>query len=186
MARYKVISEFFYHDQMQKVGTEIEFDGEPGENLEPIDDEAKARATAALERREKKRLALTGAASLAGGLSAEQLDYLTGGGDRLTKLAAEFESYKASAGAAVNTDNFATRGDVAALVGRVDALTADVAEHDVGLTLVHDRLQEVEGVIASTPKPADPQPEPPKDEVKPVDAPVDIPPSPPADAPPAT
>lgn len=40
-AKYKVIGSFYHADRMHGDGAEVEYDGEPGDNLEPINAEAK-------------------------------------------------------------------------------------------------------------------------------------------------
>lgn len=44
MARYRVLQKSFINNQTYDVGAEVEWDGVPASNLEPIDKEAKAAA----------------------------------------------------------------------------------------------------------------------------------------------
>jgi hypothetical protein len=40
-AKYRVVGSFYHQDQMHNDGAEVEYDGVPGENLEPLNAEAK-------------------------------------------------------------------------------------------------------------------------------------------------
>lgn len=42
MARYRVLETSFLHGRILKEGDEVEYDGEPGPNLEPVDKPAQA------------------------------------------------------------------------------------------------------------------------------------------------
>ncbi|CAB5162230.1 hypothetical protein UFOVP152_13 [uncultured Caudovirales phage] len=47
MARYRVLQKSFINNQSYDIGAEVEWDGIPAANLEPIDAEGKKQASAA-------------------------------------------------------------------------------------------------------------------------------------------
>lgn len=154
MAKYKVKAQSFINDTLVAAGSEIEFAGEPGDNLEPLDDAAKVAVEAAALRREQKAVAIAAGAS--GVMNKDTADQLASIISQLSIVA----------------------GNVAGLSARVDALQAvatpdlskfaaasDVAELDAGLQLVAGRVDEVEGTLAAlaAKAPAPPAPQPPAD-----------------------
>ena len=49
MAKYRVLEKSFINGDIHEAGTEVDYDGLPGANLEPLDDDAKAAAVKAAE-----------------------------------------------------------------------------------------------------------------------------------------
>ena len=178
MARYKVKSKSFIDDRIVEAGTEIEFDGEPGENLEPVDDAAKAAVEAAAERRAAKAEAIKSA--VAGTLDPQTADTVQqliasvqGFAGRLA--AVEARTANVEAAATPDLSAYATKADV-------EAVRADVGELDTGLTMVSGRVSEVEGTLtalANKPAPATP-PAPPAEPVAEQPVAPDAPPADPA------
>ncbi|TXH12892.1 MAG: hypothetical protein E6R03_12195 [Hyphomicrobiaceae bacterium] len=156
MARYKALGRAFINDVLVEAGTEIEFDGEPGDNLEPVDDAAHDAVEVARKRRSEKAAAL---ATGVGGIVTEEMQKLLSSvSDGLSALRGEFISIasrvaaleSAPAGASVDTSAFAAK--------------SDVDELDAGLQIFGGRLDEIEGVLAALSKkaeaPASPTPAP--------------------------
>lgn len=58
MARYKVLEKSYIGNRLEEAGAEVDYDTEPGENLEPLDEaahEAVAAKVAAAEAKEQAR-----------------------------------------------------------------------------------------------------------------------------------
>lgn len=153
MARYKVKAKSFIDDRLVEEGTEIEYAGEPGENLEPLDDAANAAVAAAAARRAAKADAIKSA--LAGTIdpkTAENVQTLIG-------EVQAFASRLAAIEARIAQVEGAARPDLTPY-----ALRTDVSELDAGLTLISGRVAEVEGTLAALAvKVQSPPPPPPAD-----------------------
>lgn len=158
MPRYKVLTKSFINDQLMEKGREVEFAGEPGDNLEPLDDAARAAVAAARQRRADKAAALAVGASAHA--SKEQLAQMASLIDRVaavekraTDALASFEArlaaFEATVGPAPDLSGFAK--------------ASDVTELDAGLQIVSGRVDEIEGTLAELAKtppapPAEPAP----------------------------
>lgn len=160
--KYRVRTEFFYQDRMLKAGYAGEdgngfvFTGEPGDNLEPMNDEAKQRVADAEARRKAKRDALVTAEGA--GANAELLALVREISATNLALEQRVRDLEAKSGTSLPTDALATKAGLEALAGRVDNLEVtavklreDVDEHDQGLTLHEQRIVEVEGIINRPP-----------------------------------
>lgn len=161
MALYRVLAKSFINDQLYEAGAEIEFAGEPGENLEPLDDPAKAAAQAAADRRASKAAAIVSGIERAG--NEELTALITGLVDKVAVLERRLGDVEARP--SVDTGGFVTGTDLSALGARVDKLATDVSELDAGLQIVAGRVDEAEGVLAAlkNSKPARTPPAPPTD-----------------------
>jgi hypothetical protein len=165
-AEYKTKSPAFINDTMVPAGTTINFEGEPGDNLEPLNDEAHAAFATAAARRAEKAQAIKSA--IAGTIDPATADSVAALIDQVRDFAVRLAAAEArvatvEAKSAPDLSAYATKADV-------DAVKADAAELDQGLTLVSSRVSEVEGVLGSlaaqpapapAPAPAPEQPAPP-------------------------
>ncbi len=172
VAKYRVVSEFFYGDRMLKAGyagedgNGIKYEGEPGPNLEPMNDEAKEAFAAAEQRRTAKRDALvTGEAA---GANAELLALVRELSASNVLLEQRVKTLEGANANVLPPEAYATKAAVEALTTRVDGVEAtalklreDVDEHDEGLTLHEDRLVRVEGIVNRPAPPESPAPTPP-------------------------
>lgn len=183
-AQYKTKSPAFINDTMVAEGTVIEFLGEPGDNLEPMNDEARAAVEAAAAKRAAKAAAIKSALSgTLDGATAETVQTLITEVQNFAgrMAAAEARIAGVEAKAAPDLTGFATKADV-------EAVKTDVSELDQGLTLVSGRVADVEGVLntlaaAPAPAPAAPVEPPPAPPAEPTPAPVEQPSEPVAEQP---
>lgn len=181
-AQYKTKSPAFINDTMVAEGTVIEFLGEPGDNLEPMNDEARAAVEAAAAKRAAKAAAIKSALSgTLDGATAETVQTLITEVQNFAgrMAAAEARIAGVEAKAAPDLTGFATKADV-------QAVKTDVSELDQGLALVSDRVADVEGVLntlAAAPAPAAPVEPPPAPPAEPTPAPVEQPTEPVAEQP---
>lgn len=175
MPRYQVATEFFYGDRLYKAGEEVSFPGVPGDNLVPLDDAAKAAVAAAVTRRAEQAAIVVSKGSGIGEETEALIRALVG-------RVAALESTQA----APDLSAYVRHTDIAPISELISALRADVEEHDVGLTLIQDRLVEVEGLLAtltsSAPAPTEPAPvEPTPTEPPAAEPPVEPYPAPPVE-----
>lgn len=177
MPKYKVKARSWIEDRIREVGEEVDFAGEPGDNLEPVDDAALAAVAAVKARREQKAAAIAAGASAI--LNPETAQQLTAVMTELQQFAGRLAGIEARVAAA----EAGLKPDLTPY-----ALRTDVTELDQGMTLLAARVTDVEGTLAALaakaqvpppPPPAAPAPSAPADPVAP--APVD--PAAPAPAP---
>ena len=144
-AEYKVKATSFFNDNIVPEGTVIQFDGEPGDNLEPLNDEARAAVAAAAERRAQKAAAIKSA--LAGSIDPANAETI----QRLITEVQGFAGRLAAAEARVANVEAASSPDLSGYATKagVETVRGDVGELDQGLMLLTGRVAEVEGVIAS-------------------------------------
>lgn len=150
MARYKTKSQSFINDTLVPADTEVDFDGEPGDNLEPVDDAAKEAVAAAAARRESKAAAIKSA--LQGTIDPANAETI----QNLITQVQDFAGRLAAAEARVAAAEAATKPDLSQY-----AMRSDVSELDAGMNLLSSRIAEVEGVqealakkVEATPAPA--------------------------------
>lgn len=176
MARYKLKARSFINDTLVEEGTEVEFAGEPGENMEPVDEAAHAAVAAAAERRAAKAAAIKGALQgVIDPANAEAIQNLIGQVQAFASAVAGFEARIAAVEALAK----AAAPDLSGF-----AKQSDVSELDAGMNLMAGRLAEVEGVLAELAKKADVPMPPPAPAAPAADpAPATDPAAPPADAP---
>ncbi len=175
MPQFKVTKKSFINDRIYEEGALIDFDGEPSDNLEPVDDAAQAMVAEAEQRRAARAAAIK--ANVAGSISdaqSEQLQnfiaQLAGFGQRIVAIEARMAQVE---GAAVpDLSPFATKGDIEAVRGEIAAAKADLGELDEGLTMVSGRVADVEGTLTQLAKapaaPATPPAPPPPPAPEPV------------------
>lgn len=158
MARYKVLIKSFINDQLVEPGAEIEYDGEPGEALEPLDDAAKAAVAAAEERRATKAKVIAAGIEKTGNeeltaLVSKAVDDIAALGRTVSTFDDRLKAVEAAAGTTIDTSGFAAK--------------SDVDELDAGMQIISGRVDEVEGVLnalakkvdaAPSPAPAEPAP----------------------------
>lgn len=136
MAQYRVVSEFFYEGTLYKSGAIVDYTGIPGENLEPLDDAARAAVAAAEQRRAERMAALR--APVAAGMGEEAQKLLASLIERVGALEAAN-----AARPAINPDAFVSEEEFVAFKARV---MEDIDELDRGVTLIHDRVAELENL----------------------------------------
>lgn len=133
MARYRVKTKSFINDTIVEEGTEVDYDGQPGDNLEPLDDAARTATAEVQTARDAKAAAI---ASGAGALLNE---------DMATQVAGFIDKYGeivARMNALEQKYSGLTAPDLSTA-----AKASDVAELDAGMDILIGRLNDVEGAL---------------------------------------
>lgn len=136
MAKYKTKSQSFINDTLVPADVEVDFDGEPGENLEPVDDAAKEAVATAAARREAKAAAIKSA--LQGTIDPANAETI----QNLITQVQDFAGRLAAAEARVAQVEGATKPDLTPYAQRTD-----VTELDAGMNILAARVSEVEGTL---------------------------------------